>query len=85
MRYRISLTLLLLAIPLTFIFGQKFRYVLYEAENVPFKKVNQTIEDSRGYMWIATDQGLFRFDGTSFEDFNTSLESRYQIYGYDRR
>jgi AraC family chitin signaling transcriptional activator len=77
MRYRISLTLLLLAIPLTFIFGQKFRYVLYEAENVPFKKVNQTIEDSRGYMWIATDQGLFRFDGTSFEDFNTSLESRY--------
>ncbi len=77
MRYRISLTLLFLAIPLTFIFGQKFRYVLYEGENVPFQKVNQTIEDSRGFMWIASDQGLYRFDGTAFEDFNTSLKSRY--------
>lgn len=77
MRYRICLTLLFLAVPLTFIFGQKFRYVLYEDENVPFQKVNQTIEDSRGYMWIASDQGLYRFDGTAFEDFNTSLKSRY--------
>ncbi|GAA4272712.1 hypothetical protein GCM10022258_20060 [Aquimarina gracilis] len=57
--------------------GQKFRYITYKDKDAPFIKVNQVIQDSHEYMWIATDQGLYRFDGRSFEDYNTSLRSRY--------
>ncbi|GAA4275789.1 hypothetical protein GCM10022259_05130 [Aquimarina mytili] len=59
------------------ILGQKYRYTTYQGEKIPFTKVNQTIQDTRKYMWLATDQGLFRFDGSQFEDYNTSLRSRY--------
>ncbi len=58
-------------------FGQKFQYALYQGGELPFQKVNQVVQDARGYMWLATDQGLFRFNGTDFEDFNVSLRSRY--------
>ena len=29
--------------------------------------VNQTVQDDLGYLWIATDYGLNRFDGYEFE------------------
>ncbi len=60
----------------TGVFGQKFQYAYYKGDEVPFKKVNQTIQDGEGYMWLATDQGLFRFDGKSFEDYNIALRSK---------
>ncbi len=58
-------------------FGQKFRYVNYIGEDYPFTQVNQAIEDAHSYIWLATDQGLFRFDGSRFEDHNKMLQSRY--------
>ncbi len=58
------------------VFGQKFQYTYYKGDEVPFKKVNQTIQDDHGYMWLATDQGLFRFDGKTFEDYNIALRSK---------
>ncbi|WP_425237746.1 ligand-binding sensor domain-containing protein [Ulvibacterium sp.] len=57
-------------------YGQKFKYNYYHGEEVPFKNVNETIQDYQGYVWLATDQGLFRFDGDTFEDFNTTLRSK---------
>ncbi|NAS11553.1 ligand-binding sensor domain-containing protein [Poritiphilus flavus] len=56
--------------------AQKFQYVHYQGTEVPFENVNQAIQDSLGYMWLGTDQGLFRFDGKTFEDHNTSLRSK---------
>ena len=35
------------------------------------------MQDHRGYVWLATDQGLFRFDGQHFDDFNLTLRSKY--------
>lgn len=58
-------------------FGQKFQYTLFHGEEVPFSKVNQVTSDSREYIWIASDEGLFRYNGLRFEDFNTHLKSRY--------
>ena len=58
-------------------YGQKFKYTTYMGEEMPFSQVNQVIQDEKSYMWLATDQGLFRFDGSRFEDYNTNLESRY--------
>ncbi len=57
-------------------FGQKYRYAYYQGPDLPFKSVNQVAQDSLGYTWLATDAGLYRFDGNTFEDFNTNLRSR---------
>ena len=69
--------ILVLSCALTVGSAQRFQFNTYKGENVPFKKVNEVIEDNYGYLWLASDQGLFRFNGRNFEDFNTSLESRY--------
>ena len=77
MKNNFILTFFFITIGLFQAIGQKFQYVTYQGEQVPFRKVNQVIQDTKEYMWLATDQGLYRFDGTTFEDFNTSLKSRY--------
>ncbi len=77
MGFRRIYTILIFLLSIWLVQGQKFKYVAYEGEDVPFGKVNQVIEDMYAYMWLATDRGLFRFDGTVFEDFNTTLPSKY--------
>ncbi len=77
MRFRYAWIFLWFFLPLWLAYGQKFKYVTYKGENVPFGKVNEVIEDPLSFTWLATDRGLFRFDGTTFEDFNTSLSSKY--------
>ena len=57
--------------------AQRFQYITYQGDAVPFQKVNQVTEDHEGYIWLATDQGLFRFDGSTFEDYSTVLQSKY--------
>ncbi|TAI47644.1 hypothetical protein [Flagellimonas allohymeniacidonis] len=56
--------------------AQNFRYTYFNQPDFPFQKVAQVNQDGLGYIWIASDQGLFRFDGTQFEDFNLTLKSR---------
>ncbi|MGM0580877.1 MAG: ATP-binding protein [Bacteroidota bacterium] len=42
----------------------------YSIENgLPTSEVNQIKEDRFGFLWIATDDGVSRFDGTSFMNF----------------
>ncbi|WP_435623967.1 hypothetical protein [Flagellimonas sp.] len=56
--------------------AQNFRYTYYKNGELPFKKVSQINQDAKGYVWIASDKGLFRFDGSQFEDFNLTLKSK---------
>ncbi len=56
--------------------AQKFQYTTYEGQGVPFSHVNQVLQDHLNFLWIASEQGLYRFNGTHFEDFNTSVKSR---------
>ncbi|TVR17688.1 MAG: hypothetical protein EA391_04075 [Balneolaceae bacterium] len=45
----------------------------FNTENgLPANGVNQVIQDSRGYIWAATFNGLIRFDGKRIVVFNTS-------------
>jgi ligand-binding sensor domain-containing protein len=30
------------------------------------------LQDRTGFLWVGTQNGLFRYDGTSFEGFNTA-------------
>ncbi len=76
MRQNYLTTIIFFLAVLSQVFGQKFQYVNYEGEDVPFEKVHQVVQDSLSYQWLATDRGLFRFDGTTFEDHNISLKSR---------
>ena len=36
------------------------------AEGLPSSRVNGLAQDRRGYLWIATDDGLVRYDGAGF-------------------
>ena len=36
------------------------------AEGLPSSSVNALAQDSRGYLWLATDDGLARYDGVGF-------------------
>ena len=51
--------------------------------------INQIYQDSKGYIWIATDNGLNRFNGYEFEVFSsnpndsTSIQSNYVNYVYE--
>ena len=34
--------------------------------------IHQIIEDSIGFVWLATDKGIIRFDGVSYEQYDVS-------------
>ena len=43
---------------------------LYTTEsNLPNSQVNHIYQDGRGFVWIATENGLARFDGLDFQTF----------------
>ncbi|HEX3009616.1 MAG TPA: two-component regulator propeller domain-containing protein, partial [Bacteroidales bacterium] len=45
-------------------------------EGLTTSGVNSVYKDSRGFLWVCTNNGLFRYDGYSFKDIN-SLVSGY--------
>ncbi|MGB0521996.1 MAG: sensor histidine kinase [Flammeovirgaceae bacterium] len=73
--YRFLITCLLIlsqfAIPL---FGQeKLSYKHYSVDNgLPHNITYKMFQDSKGYIWMGTDNGLARFDGTEWKNYNTT-------------
>lgn len=50
-------------------FAQKFPFRNYlEKNGLPSPVVRCIFQDSRGYLWMGTDNGLSRFDGVEFKD-----------------
>ena len=49
---------------------------------LPANEVSDLVKDKSGYIWIATEKGLSRFDGYHFENFNST--SHPSIF-YDNR
>jgi signal transduction histidine kinase/DNA-binding response OmpR family regulator/ligand-binding sensor domain-containing protein len=41
-------------------------------DGLPSNEVNSIVQDTQGYIWFSTFNGLVRFDGNSFTVFNTS-------------
>lgn len=62
--------------------------VFTSERELPSSKVNQVFQDSEGVIWVATEDGLARFDGADFATFRndeadtTSLQNNYvrQVY-----
>jgi ligand-binding sensor domain-containing protein len=42
---------------------------LTEKDGLPDNEFYNVLEDSKGYIWLAADKGLFRFDGTTYKKF----------------
>ena len=42
------------------------------SSGLPHNEINDIVKDQQGYIWIATDNGLSRFDGFNFINFNHS-------------
>lgn len=40
-------------------------------DGLPQNTIHSIIQDSKGYVWLATDRGVVRFDGSSFRTFNS--------------
>ena len=41
-------------------------------EGLPTNNINEIFQDKAGYMWIATGEGLCRYDGYSYKNYHTS-------------
>lgn len=68
--FRITiLTLICLFIPLN-LAAQQYNFIHYSVDNgLAGSFVNVLLQDSKGYLWIGTVNGLSRFDGVTFENF----------------
>lgn len=49
-------------------------------DGLPCSKIYTAMQDSRGYLWICTEQGIARFDGYTFETFGTHTDLPYNDY-----
>ena len=51
--------------------GQEFIYTNYNTQNgLPSSKIYHVLQDSKGYIWLATDNGVSRYNGYEFENFD---------------
>jgi ligand-binding sensor domain-containing protein len=41
-------------------------------DGLPSSRVNYLMQDSKGFIWIATDKGVSRFDGQHFKNFTSA-------------
>ncbi len=50
--------------------AQKYPFVQYDADNgLPSSDIFHVFQDSKGYIWIATDNGVSRFNGYEFVNY----------------
>ncbi|PSR55353.1 hypothetical protein AHMF7605_18490 [Adhaeribacter arboris] len=69
-KHIIPLLLLLLFTPKAWGQPPEFTVTHYdETSGLPSNSINAKIQDSRGYIWLGTDDGLFRYDGYTFKLF----------------
>ena len=67
----IFLTLLFFGIS-SIIFSQEYNYKHYTVEDgLPSSEVYSAFQDSKGYMWFATDAGVSRFNGYEFKNYDS--------------
>ena len=72
MKYRLLVLYFSSLIALSKCYGQEPYSIKYSIEEgLPTLNVYSVIEDSKGYLWFATDVGVLKYDGYQFQHFNT--------------
>lgn len=58
--------------------AQDFRALTYtETQGFPFNLTKAVLQDDQGFVWIATDAGLARFDGHNVTNFTHQMRSAF--------
>ena len=58
--------------------AQQYGYVQYNSEyDAPFDEVSTVVQDKSGFIWIGSNNGLFRFDGIHFDVFSLNTKSQF--------
>ena len=69
---------ILLSPPANELFGQHRRVSVFgNTEGLPIDMTKAVARDQRGFLWIATDAGLVRFDGKVFTAYTDRLRTNY--------
>jgi ligand-binding sensor domain-containing protein len=73
--------ILLFLILETTVSSQNLNYIHYNTNNsrLPHDIVYRLYQDKAGFLWIATDDGLVRFDGTEMENIDKGFNTKYII------
>ena len=72
--FTVLITLLIGQINAQYPYTQKFTF----PAQLPTQVIYDMLSDNKGYIWVATDKGLFRFNGRAFVKIpfhNTSMQS----------
>ena len=75
-----TVVLLLLVVSVHRLPGQLLPFEYYSTrDGLPSNQVNAIFQDSRGYLWVGTSDGISMYDGTSFRNYTTldSLPNNY--------
>src|SRR5471030_1701114 len=52
--------------------AQQSKYTAFTVnDGLPSNYIYRTVEDNKGFLWVATDAGIARFDGKHFQVFTT--------------
>lgn len=58
--------------------SQEYRFHQYRVEQgLPSDVIKATIQDSLGFFWIATDDGLVKYDGVRFTTYKNAFRSQF--------
>ncbi|NNL01060.1 MAG: GAF domain-containing protein [Eudoraea sp.] len=58
--------------------AQEFGYVQYNSgSGAPFDEVSTVLQDQAGYIWIGSQNGLYRFDGIHFDMYSMHTKSQF--------
>ncbi|MEN7549092.1 hypothetical protein AAG747_14310 [Rapidithrix thailandica] len=77
-KYLIAITLLFIWIVTLPGIAQQYHHQYYDINEVLSKElIKQVVKDKEGYVWVATDEGILRFDGVNSRLFYKELPSPY--------
>ena len=77
MPHRISIIIWLLLFT-SLSMAQKFFVTVFDQSNgLPSNAVQEVVQDESGFIWVATDAGLARFDGRQFTTLQGQLKSQH--------
>jgi signal transduction histidine kinase/ligand-binding sensor domain-containing protein len=75
MRAFLSLSVLLIAYQVS---AQQYRFHEYRVEQgLPSDVIKAVTEDSLGFIWIASDDGLVKYDGVKFTTYKNGMRSQF--------
>jgi ligand-binding sensor domain-containing protein len=75
MRVAVLILLLLNALAIA---AQDYQFRLYRVEQgLPSDVAKALTQDKHGFIWVATDDGLVKYDGLKFTTYKAALRSQY--------